>query len=398
MRADIQALARDLLPKLVAIRQHLHRHPELSFREVQTMNFVVAQLEELGIPYQKEIAGTGIVALIEGAEAGKCIALRADTDALPITEQNEVPYKSLNEGVMHACGHDVHTSCLLGAAEILWQKRSAIKGTVKLIFQPGEEQSPGGASLMIKAGVLQNPAPDAIIGLHVFPELPSGYLGFRSGQYMASADEIHITIKGKGGHAALPQSTIDPIVIAANIIVQLQQIVSRRSHPLTPTVLSFGHINGGHVTNVIPEEVTLKGTLRTFDESWRKEAIRLIQEVVSHNCASWGAAAELHIPPGYPCLYNDEALTTAVRGFAEAYLGAGYVKPLDMRMTAEDFSFYTQEIPGCFFRLGTNKDNEEFMYPVHNPHFDIDEAALATGAGIMAWAALSFLGIGSAQL
>lgn len=391
MRADIQGYAQALLPKLVKTRQHLHRHPELSFEEVQTMNYVAAQLDDLGIPYQKGIAGTGIVALIEGPESGKCIALRADMDALPIAEQNEVPYKSLNEGVMHACGHDVHTTCLLGAAEILWQNRSSLKGTVKLIFQPGEEQSPGGASLMIEAGALKGPVPDAIIGLHVFPELPSGYLGFRAGQYMASADEIHITIKGKGGHAALPQSTIDPIVIAANIIVQLQQIVSRRSHPLTPTVLSFGHINGGHVTNVIPEVVTLKGTLRTFDESWRKEAVRLIHEIVNHNCAAWGATAVIDSPPGYPCLYNDEALTASVKGYAEEYLGADYIKPLDMRMTAEDFSFYTQEIPGCFFRLGTNKDNKEYMIPVHNPHFDIDEAALVTGAGTMAWAALSYL-------
>lgn len=398
MRADIQSHARTLLPKLVSIRQHLHRHPELSFEEMQTMNYVAAQLDDLGIPYTKGISGTGIVALIEGGEAGKCIALRADMDALPITEQNEVSYKSLNEGVMHACGHDVHTTCLLGAAEILWQNRSALKGTVKLIFQPGEEQSPGGASLMIAAGVLQNPAPDAIIGLHVFPELPSGYLGFRSGQYMASADEIHITIKGKGGHAALPQSTVDPIVIAANIIVQLQQIVSRRSHPLTPTVLSFGHISGGQVTNVIPEAVTLKGTLRTFDEQWRKEAVHLIHEVVNHNCATWGATAEIDSPPGYPCLYNDEALTESVRGYAEEYLGAEYVRPLDMRMTAEDFSFYTREIPGCFFRLGTNKDNKEFMVPVHNPHFDIDEDALVTGAGMMAWAALNYLGTRAPQL
>ncbi|OJV52213.1 MAG: N-acyl-L-amino acid amidohydrolase [Bacteroidetes bacterium 43-16] len=391
MRAEIQTLAQSLLPKLVAIRQHLHRHPELSFEEVQTMNYIAAQLEELGIPYTQGVAGTGIVALIEGAEAGKCIALRADMDALPIKEQNEVPYKSRNEGVMHACGHDVHTTCLLGAAAILWQNRQALKGTVKLIFQPGEEQSPGGASLMIKAGVLQDPAPEAIIGLHVFPELPSGYLGFRGGQYMASADELHITIEGKGGHAALPQSTIDPIVIAANIIVQLQQIVSRRSHPLTPTVLSFGHISGGQVTNVIPGAVTIKGTLRTFDEEWRQEAVRLIHEVVTHNCAAWGATAHIDMPPGYPCLYNDEALTTAIEGYARAYLGDEYIKPLEMRMTAEDFSFYTQEIPGCFFRLGTNKNNEAFTIPVHHPNFDIDEDALAVGAGTMAWAALNYL-------
>ncbi len=391
MKEQFQELAHALFPKMVSIRHHLHQHPELSFEEFQTMEFIAAQLDKIGIPYQKGIAGTGIVALIEGVPNGKCVALRADIDALPIIEQNEIDYKSLNHGVMHACGHDVHTTCLLGAAEILWQHKSSLKGTVKLIFQPGEEKSPGGASLMIAAGALQNPKPEAIIGLHVFPELPVGQLGFRAGQYMASADEIHISIKGKGGHAALPQNTIDPIVIAANIIVQLQQIVSRRSHPLTPTVLTFGHINGGHTTNVIPEEVTLKGTLRTFDETWRHQAIQLIKEVVHQNVNAWGATAEVDVPPGYPSLFNDEILNEKIENLASDYLGIEQIKALEMRMTAEDFSFYTLEIPGCFFRLGTNKNNTSFISPVHNPQFDIDENALVVGAGMMAWAAFGYL-------
>ena len=270
-------------------------------------------------------------------------------------------------------------------------QKEKIKGAVKLIFQPGEEMNPGGASLMIQAGVLENPKPDAIIGLHVFPDLPAGSFGFRSGQYMASADEIHITIKGKGGHAALPQNTVDPIVIAANIIVQLQQLVSRRCHPLTPTVLSFGHINGGHTTNVIPEIVTLKGTLRTFDEAWRKEAKILIKNIVKENAAIWGATAEVDIPPGYPFLSNDEKLSSKIELLAKQLVGEGSVVPIPMRMTAEDFSFYTQEIPGCFFRLGTNKDHKEFINPVHNSRFDINEEALVYGAAMMAWAAYGYL-------
>lgn len=398
MKARFRSLAQSLLPQLRDIRHHLHQYPELSFQELATMGFIAAQLERIGIPYEKEIAGTGIVALIQGATPGKCVALRADIDALPIQEQNDVSYKSAHDGVMHACGHDVHTTCLLGAAEILWQHKADIKGSVKLIFQPGEEKSPGGASLMIKAGALKDPRPDAIIGLHVFPELPVGQLGFRSGQYMASADEIHITIKGKGGHAALPQDTIDPIVIAANIIVQLQQVVSRRSHPLTPTVLTFGHISGGHVTNVIPEEVNIKGTLRSFDETWRHEAIRLIKEVTQQNANAWGGTAIVDVPPGYPSLYNDEKLHDNIRSLAEDYLGAPNIHNLPMRMTAEDFSFYTLELPGCFFRLGTNSDNKAFTNPVHHPNFDIDENALAIGAGIMAWAAYGFLEEGNGLL
>lgn len=391
MKDQFRSLARTLLPQLRDIRHHLHQHPELSFEEFGTMNYIAEHLERIGIPYTKEVAGTGIIAIIEGEMDGKCIALRADIDALPIQEQNEVSYKSVRDGVMHACGHDVHTTCLLGAAEILWRHKAVLKGRVKLIFQPGEEKSPGGASLMIKAGALQDPCPDAIIGLHVFPELPAGELGFRSGQYMASADEVHIVIKGKGGHAALPQDTIDPIMIAANIIVQLQQVVSRRSHPLTPTVLSFGHISGGHVTNVIPEEVTIKGTLRTFDETWRHEAIDLIREVVRQNASAWGATAVVHIPPGYPSLHNDATLHDNIRSLAEHYLGTANVHTLPMRMTAEDFSFYTLKLPGCFFRLGTNKENKAFTDPVHHPNFDIDESALAIGAGMMAWAAYGFL-------
>ncbi len=276
----VKETAAAIQPELIDIRRHIHAHPELSFEEYNTVNFVAAELDKLNIPYIKGIAGTGLVALIEGrSPEKKCIALRADMDALPITEANEVPYKSQNIGVMHACGHDVHTTCLLGAARILQQQKDNFEGTIKLIFQPGEEMSPGGASLMIEAGVLENPKPVAIFGLHVYPQLPAGTVGFRSGQYMASADEIYITIKGKGGHAALPQQTVDPIAVTAMVVTGLQQLVSRKSNPLSPTVLTFGKIAGGATTNVIPDTVELMGTLRTFDETWRQEAIQHIKTI-----------------------------------------------------------------------------------------------------------------------
>ncbi len=391
MNNFIKNIANNLHNELVSIRRHLHQYPELSFQEYKTADFIAEKLTALNIPFQRGIAGTGIVAIIEGNNSeSKCIALRADMDALPILEKNNTDYKSLNEGVMHACGHDVHTTCLLGAASILNQIKDKLEGTVKLIFQPGEEKAPGGASLMINEGVLENPKPNAIIGLHVFPELPVGYFGFKKGKYMASADEIYITIKGKGGHAALPQNCIDPIAISATVISALQQIVARKSHPLTPTVLTFGKISGGTATNIIPDEVEIWGTLRTFDEEWRQEAIRLIKEITQNIAQANGAEAIVDIPQGYPFLLNDEQLTEQVIENAQEYAGKDFVTDLPKRMTAEDFSFYTQEIPGCFFRLGTNTNHQQYTIPVHNAHFDIDESALSFGAGMMAWLAYKF--------
>lgn len=378
-------MALELQPLLQNIRHHLHTYPELSFEEFETARFVAAALDKAGIPYQSGVAGTGIVALIAGKEPGKkCIALRADMDALPIQEANDVSYRSQHPGIMHACGHDVHTTCLLGAASILNNLKDEFEGTIKLIFQPGEEKSPGGASLLIKEGVLENPRPEAIFGLHVYPQLPAGTAGFRQGQYMASADEIYITIKGKGGHAALPQQTVDPIATAALIITGLQQIVSRKSNPLSPTVLTFGKISGGSTTNVIPESVELMGTLRTFDETWRAEAKNLIRNITTQIANAYGAEAIIDMPPGYPSLKNDPELTARAADFARAYLGTENVHDLEMRMGAEDFSFYTREIDGCFFRIGTNSNHTHFTAPVHNAHFDIDENALVTGAGLMA--------------
>jgi len=388
----IKERAQALFPRMTEYRRHLHRYPELSFKEYNTAAYIQGILESCHIPYTKGVAGTGIVALLEGKRPEKkCIALRADMDALPITEQNEVPYKSAHEGIMHACGHDVHTACLLGAMQILNGLRDHFEGTVKLIFQPGEEQSPGGASLMIADGVLEQPAVDGIIGLHVYPELPAGYLGFRSGEYMASSDEIFITVKGRGGHAALPHKCIDPIVIAANIIVSLQQLVSRKSNALVPTVLSFGKIQGGHTNNVIPDEVHLEGTLRTFDEPWRQEALQQIRTIAAHTAAAYGGEAVVHFPPGYPSLFNDHGFTKYLQGAAADLLGKEHITELDRRMTAEDFSFYTQQVKGCFFRLGTNKDHTSFTRPVHNASFDVDESAMITGAQAMAYLAYKAL-------
>jgi hippurate hydrolase len=389
----IKQKAAEYYPIVQAIRHHIHAHPELSFQEYNTAAFISSRLTEWGIPHQTGIAGTGICGIIEGKNPSKkCIALRADMDALPIQEANDTAYRSLNDGVMHACGHDVHSSCLLGVARILNDLKEEWEGTVKLIFQPGEEKHPGGASLLIAEGILENPKPSAIFALHVYPHLPSGTAGFRAGQYMASADEIYITIEGKGGHAALPHQTIDPIAISAQVITALQQVISRRSNPLIPSVLTFGKIAGGFATNVIPDKVEILGTFRTMDEKWRYEAHKLVVDITEQICASYGAKAIVEIPKGYPSLFNDPALTAQAETWAKDFIGEEQVHTLDMRMAAEDFSFYTHHVPGCFFRIGTNKNNIEFTAPVHNAHFDIDESAMQTGVGLMAWCAVNALG------
>lgn len=388
----IREKAVQYFPEIQAIRHHIHAHPELSFKEYDTSKFISEKLTSWGIKHTTGVAGTGIVGIIEGKNPAKrCVALRADMDALPIQEANETEYRSQNAGVMHACGHDVHSSCLLGAAKILLDTKDDWEGTVKLIFQPGEEMHPGGASLMIKEGVLENPKPDAIFALHVYPHLPSGTTGFRAGQYMASADEIYITIEGKGGHAALPHQTIDPIAISALIITGLQQVISRKGNPLIPSVLTFGKIQGGFATNVIPDKVEILGTFRTMDEKWRYEAHKWIKDFINDTCKAYGATAKVDIPVGYPSLFNDPALTAKAENWAKDFLGEANVHKLDMRMAGEDFSFYTHHVPGCFFRIGTNKNNKEFLAPVHNAKFDIDETAMQTGMGLMAWNTIQFL-------
>ncbi len=388
----IKQKSEQYFPEVQAIRHHIHAHPELSFQEVKTAKFISSKLIEWGIEHQTGVAGTGIVALIKGKNPDeKCIALRADMDALPIQEANDTSYKSQHAGVMHACGHDVHSTCLLGAAKILNELKNEFEGTVKLLFQPGEEKHPGGASLMIADGALQNPKPQQIFALHVYPHLPCGTVGFRAGQYMASADEIYITIEGKGGHAALPHQTIDPIAITAQVVTALQQVISRKANPLIPSVLSFGKIAGGFATNVIPDKVELLGTFRTMDEKWRYEAHQWIKNITEEICHSYGAKATIEIPKGYPSLFNEPVLTAKAENWAKEYMGAEQVRTLDLRMAAEDFSFYAQEMPACFFRIGTNRDNEQFTAPVHNAHFDIDEEALKVGVGMFAWVAVNAL-------
>lgn len=391
MLQKVQQLAHTYAPDTVQLRRHLHANPELSFEEHNTVAYVKQVLESYGI-HAVSMAGTGLMALIEGKNPEKkTIALRADLDALPITEANEVAYKSKNEGVMHACGHDVHTASLLGAARILQELRHEFEGSIKLVFQPGEEKFPGGASLMIKEGVLQQPAPAGIVGQHVFPLLPAGKVGFRAGMYMASADEIYITVKGKGGHAAMPEANIDPVLIASHLVVALQQIVSRHASPKVPTVLSFGKVEARGATNVIPDEVKLEGTFRTMDEVWRKEAHLKIRKLAQGLCESMGGHCDIDIKYGYPYLKNDPALTERARAAAEAYLGVENVVDLELWMGAEDFAYYSQQVPACFYRLGTRNEARGIISGVHTPTFDIDEAALETSIGLMAFVALQEL-------
>ncbi|WP_461453690.1 M20 metallopeptidase family protein [Mucilaginibacter sp.] len=392
MKEQIQELAKTIFDEVVATRRHLHSHPELSFHEVETSAFVAKRLDELGLTYQR-MADNGLVALIKGEKpSDQVVALRADMDALPILEANDVPYKSQNTGVMHACGHDAHTSSLLGTAKILTSLKSEFGGMVKLIFQPAEEKLPGGASLMIKEGVLENPVPQAVIGQHVMPLIEAGKVGFRAGKYMASADEIYVTVKGKGGHAAQPQQNIDPVLITAHILTALQQVVSRFADPKTPSVLSFGKVIANGATNVIPNEVYLEGTFRTMDEKWRAEAHIKMKKLAEGIAQSMGGSCDFNIMKGYPFLVNEEKLTASTRGFAEEYLGKENVLDLDIWMAAEDFAYYSQVADSCFYRLGTRNESRGITSSVHTPTFDVEESALQLSTGLMAYLAVKQLG------
>jgi amidohydrolase len=392
LKNKIKDLAGRYKSQIVDFREHLHANPELSFKEFETCAFVEKQLREFGISQVEKKAETGLIGLIEGRNPSKkVIALRADMDALPIVEANDVPYKSKNEGVMHACGHDVHTSSLLGAARILHEVKGEFEGTIKLIFQPGEETIPGGASLMIKDKVLENPKPTAIIGQHVMPLIPAGKVGFRKGMYMASADELYLTVKGKGGHGAMPETLIDPVLITAHILVALQQIVSRNASPKIPSVLSFGKVMANGATNIIPNEVKVEGTFRTLNEEWRSKANKLMVKLAEGIAEAMGGSVDFEVRRGYPFLQNDHQLTDKAIDAAKEYLGEDNVVDLDIWMAAEDFSYYTQEINGCFYRLGTRNEEKGIISGVHTPTFDIDENALEIGAGLMAWIAVKEL-------
>ena len=392
LKDKITLLAKEIHSNVVENRRHLHANPELSFHEYQTSAYVAQKLDELGIKYQK-MANTGLVAMIKGEKPSDAVvALRADMDALPIVEANEVPYKSKNPGVMHACGHDAHTSSLLGTAKILTELKNEFGGTVKLIFQPAEEKLPGGASMMIKEGVLENPKPDAVIGQHVMPLIEAGQVGFRSGKYMASTDEIYVTVHGKGGHGAQPQQNIDPVLITSHIIVALQQIISRVADPKTPSVLSFGKVIANGATNVIPNEVYLEGTFRTMDEDWRARAHEKMKKMAEGIAEAMGGSCDFNIVRGYPFLINEEKLTAEVRAYAEDYLGKENVLDLDIWMAAEDFAYYSQVSDACFYRLGTGNKERGISSSVHTPTFDVDEESLKLSTGLMAYIALKQLG------
>lgn len=392
LKEKIQELSGKIYGDVVAHRRFLHSHPELSFEEYNTSAYIKQQLDMLGISWQA-VAGTGVVGIIKGELPGEeVVALRADMDALPIVEANDVTYKSQNEGVMHACGHDVHSASLLGTARILAALKQEFGGTVKLIFQPGEEKLPGGASIMIKEGALQNPTPDAVIGQHVMPLIQAGKIGIRSGKYMASTDELYLTVKGKGGHGAQPQQNIDPVLITAHIIIALQQVVSRIADPRLPTVLSFGKVVANGATNIIPNEVYVEGTFRTLNEEWRAEAHKRMRKIAESVAEGMGGSVDFNIMNGYPFLVNEEKLTAKVRAYAEDYLGAENVEDLDIWMAAEDFAYYSQVADSCFYRLGIRNEERGITSAVHTPTFDIDEDAFKISTGLMTYIALKRLG------
>jgi amidohydrolase len=391
----IKTLAKQYFNKIQNIRRHIHQNPELSFKEFETSEYIQQQLTGAGIAFTSGYVTTGIVAIIKGKNPGKkTVLLRADMDALPIDEKNNVAYKSVHPGIMHACGHDVHSACALGAAFILNDLKDAWEGTVKIMFQPGEEVLPGGASLMINEGVLENPNVDKAIALHVFPAMEAGKAGFKSGMYMASTDELYLTVHGKGGHAAVPQDYINPLIIASEILLEINKrfmspdALKDTAGENIPTVVAFGKIEGKGATNVIPDKVEVAGTFRTMNESWRANVHTQLHDIVKTISDNYNLPSLLRIEKGYPFLVNNEALTETCSAAARTYLGDAQVEELPMRMTAEDFAFISQKVPSCFFRLGTGNTHKGIISGVHTATFDIDESALETGMGLMAWLAM----------
>ena len=391
MKNKIEAIASKIDSELIAIRRHLHQYPELAFEEHQTSAFIQTKLIEWNVPFKRGVAKTGIVAEIKGNNPDRqTFVLRGDMDALPILEENDAEYKSTYDGLMHACGHDVHTTCVLGAVYVLNELKKEFEGTIRVLFQPSEEKLPGGASVMIEEGVLQNPVPSAIIGQHVFPELEVGKVGFRSGMYMASCDELYFTVKGQGGHAALPHKIKDPIEMASNIVLALKEL-TLQSPSGVPTVLSIGKIEGLGATNVVPNEVKMEGTLRTMNEVWRAQIHSYINDVAKFAARELGGECEVNIAKGYPFLINNEEVTKLCKDWATDLLGEENVVDLEMRMTAEDFSYYTHHVPGCFYRLGVKNEEKGITSPVHTSTFDVDEKCLGLGTRLMSFMAIQFL-------
>lgn len=392
MKDQIKALANKHFDNTVKIRKYLHANPELSFKEYETSKYIQQFLTDNNIEFQAGFVKTGIVAHIKGKNPHKkTIALRADIDALPIHETNNIDYKSTKKGVMHACGHDVHMSSVLGTCKILNELKNQFEGTIKIVFQPGEEVLPGGASLMLKENALKNPDAELIIGQHVYPQLEAGHVGFRKGMYMASADEIYVTVKGKGGHGALPHACVDTILLASHIVVALQQIVSRNAKPTTPTVLTFGKIEGYGATNIIPDEVKITGTFRTFDEEWRADAKIKMKKMAESIAEGMGGSCDFDVHDGFPYLTNDEETTQKSWDAANEYLGKEKVHALDLRMTSEDFAYYSQVMPSCFYRLGTANTKEGINSGLHTSTFDVDNESLRTSIGLMSYIAIEML-------
>lgn len=377
--------------EITGIRRHLHQHPELSFREHETSAYIRNLLEGWGISYDYPFVETGLVARIEGKTSGRCVAVRADMDALPISENSGVDFQSRNEGIMHACGHDIHMSSMLGAIRILDSLKDQFNGELLFVFQPGEEKLPGGASLMLKEGIFQEKKPDAMIAQHVLPEMEAGHVGFRAGRYMASSDEIYITVNGRGGHGALTQKINDPVLMASHILIALQHEIHRKSPSGVPTVLSFGKVVADGAVNVIPDQVQLEGTFRTMDEPWRKKAHGLIEKIAQGIAGSMGGSCEVEIRHGYPVLHNDEKISAFARQKAMDFLGSTKVEDMDIRMTAEDFAWFTQAVPGMMYRLGVKKPGQEKIFNLHTPGFKADETALETGMALMAYLSIELL-------
>lgn len=388
----IKCLAADFFPEIVRHYHYLHQHPELSYQEENTARYIADFLDNEGVSYRENIGGYGILAWVKGekSENGKTVALVADMDALPVHEKNDIPYKSRTEGVMHACGHDSHTASLMGTAKIVNSLRSEFSGTALFVFQPGEEQSPGGADLMLKEGVFRDFNPDFIVKQHAYADLPAGRVAFQTGTVMASADEVHITVKGQGGHGALPHELNDTVLAASNIIVALQQVVSRRRNPFQPMTLSFGKFIADGATNVIPSEVVLAGSLRCMDETERRKMLVIIPEIIQSTAAAFGCTCEIVMPEGYPCTVSHRDVTKKVRAQAVEFLGVADVFEYPKRMTAEDFGFFSQQYPCCFYRFGVAGANGK-CGKLHSSTFLINEEALLTSTSLFAFIALDSL-------
>ena len=381
-----------IFPEVVQHYRWLHQHPELSYQEKETAAYIAGFLRREGISFKKGIGGYGMLATVKGEKEdnGRCVAFVADMDALPVQEQNDIPYKSLHDDVMHACGHDAQAASLMGAVKMVHALRSRFAGTALFVFQPGEERSPGGADMMLKDGVFSDFTPDFIVKQHAYTDLPTGMVGFHAGTIMASADEVHIKVKGQGGHGALPHELNDTVLAASQIIVAMQQLVSRRANPFHPMVLSFGKFIADGATNVIPGEVTLAGSLRCMQEEERHTMLQLIPQIAAATATAYGCNCEVELPQGYPSVVSDEQITTRIRTMTAAFLGEAKVSEFPKRMTADDFGFFTQLYPCCYYRFGVAGEKGR-PGPLHSATFLIDEEALLASTGLPVYLALNSL-------